>query len=130
VSAAPQRFRRHYSPAEARELLPGIRRWLDEIRTLQRDLQRAAERNAALFAEGRDLGGERINGQLGALARLREVAREFSQREIQIKDLERGLIDFPSLRGDREVLLCWEEGEADIEFWHDLETGFAGRQPL
>jgi hypothetical protein len=50
---------------------------------------------------------------------------------IQLKDYMRGLIDFPSLRDGRIVLLCWYLGEGDrIEWWHDLEAGFAGRQSL
>nr|MBA3805693.1 DUF2203 domain-containing protein [Acidobacteriota bacterium] len=50
---------------------------------------------------------------------------------VQLKDYTRGLIDFPSLRDGRVVLLCWQLGEGEqIEWWHDVETGFAGRQPL
>ena len=56
--------------------------------------------------------------------------REFQSREIQIKDLERGLIDFPAIRGGREIFLCWEKDEEDIEYWHELDTGFAGREKL
>ncbi|MBI3881959.1 MAG: DUF2203 family protein, partial [Verrucomicrobia bacterium] len=52
------------------------------------------------------------------------------RREIQIKDLERGLVDFPAILGGREVFLCWESGEDDIEFCHDLATGYAGRERL
>ena len=51
-------------------------------------------------------------------------------REIQVKDLERGLIDFPAIIGGKEVFLCWEQDEEDIEHWHDLDTGYAGREKL
>jgi hypothetical protein len=47
-----------------------------------------------------------------------------------VKDLDRGLVDFPARRGDEDVLLCWEVGEDEITFWHGLEEGFAGRKPL
>lgn len=123
-------FARHYTVAEARALLPQVAGWLAEIRRLQQSLGRADERNAKLFAEGRDLGGDRINDHLRSLARLRELFDEFRARALQLKDAERGLVDFPSLRGEHEVLLCWEEGEDDIEFWHDLETGYAARERL
>ena len=123
-------FNRHYTVAEARLLLPQVTGWLAEIRRLQLSLERADGRNAELFAEGRDLGGERINDHLRSLARLRGLFDEFHSRALQLKDLARGLVDFPSLRGDHEVLLCWEEGEDDIEFWHDLETGYAARERL
>ncbi len=53
---------------------------------------------------------------------------EFHRRQIQVKDLRRGLNKFPSYRDGREIFLCWERDEDDIEFWHDLETGFSGRK--
>jgi hypothetical protein len=56
--------------------------------------------------------------------------QEFRRRQIQVKDLRRGLLDFPALRDGREVFLCWEKDEEDIEFWHDLETGYGGRERL
>ena len=127
----PQRqFQKHYSPAEARALLPALRLWLAELRLLRRDLDRAGERTGELLAQGNDLGGERINDQLRSLGRMKELFAEFGSRELQLKDLERGLVDFPALRGDVEVLLCWEEGEDDVEFWHDLDSGYAGRERL
>ena len=54
----------------------------------------------------------------------------FDRRGIVLRDLDSGLIDFPSVRDGREIYLCWIDGEDDIEFWHDLDAGFAGRQPL
>jgi hypothetical protein len=47
-----------------------------------------------------------------------------------VKDLDEGLVDFPALRGDEEVLLCWRLGEGEVAFWHSLDEGFAGRKPL
>jgi len=55
---------------------------------------------------------------------------EFFERQIQLKDIDRGLIDFPSFLGGKEVFLCWELGEDDVEFWHELDTGYAGRERL
>ena len=64
------------------------------------------------------------------LADLDGVLREFQRREIQIKDIERGLVDFPAIIGGKEVFLCWEQDEEDIEFWHELDAGYAGRERL
>ena len=124
------RFSRHYTRAEARALLPQVRRWLVELRRLTRTVTRADERSAPLLAEGRDLGGGRVEDHFRALADLQEIVGELERREIQVKDLERGLVDFPSLRGGREVLLCWREGEEDLEYWHDLDSGYQGREPV
>ena len=59
-----------------------------------------------------------------------EIA-ELEESGVQLKDFDRGLIDFPSLRDGRVVLLCWQLGEGDeVEWWHDMDAGFAGRTPL
>jgi hypothetical protein len=47
-----------------------------------------------------------------------------------LRDIEHGLIDFPALVGGRQVWLCWQLGEDDVGFWHELETGFGSRRPL
>jgi hypothetical protein len=126
----PRQFTRHYTVAEAVSLLPLVRAWLVELRQLGTTLGRADERNAELFAEGRDLGGERINELLRSQTRWLALREEFTSRGLQIEDLERGRIGFPSLRGDSEVLLSWEEGEDVIEFWHDPGSGHSGRERL
>lgn len=79
---------------------------------------------------GCDIGGPTVNKWIRTLANMKEQFVEFQSREIQIKDLGRGLIDFPAVIGGKEVFLCWEQDEEDIEFWHDLDTGYAGRERL
>jgi len=65
---------------------------------------------------------------------LTQFTTEMSELEalgVQLKDFDRGLVDFPSLRDGRVVLLCWQLGEGDeLEWWHDMEAGFGGRTPL
>lgn len=55
---------------------------------------------------------------------------EIQSLGIVIRDVDRGLIDFPAVRDGREVYLCWQLDEGEIAFWHDIEAGFGGRQPL
>jgi hypothetical protein len=126
----PFRFRNHYTVEEARALLPKIREWLAEIHQLRRRLKQLDERIAQMLSGGADAGGEAVQAQIKLLAELQYALREFQSREIQIKDVERGLIDFPSLVGGKEVFLCWEQDEDDIEYWHDLDSGYAGRERL
>jgi len=124
------RYKKHYTREEARALLPSLRKWLQQLYELRDWLrQRDTEIEKAL-GEGRDLGGELINTWIKYLCQLQRLLREFQSREIQLKDLDRGLIDFPAIIGGREVFLCWEKDEDDIEFWHDLESGYAGRERL
>ena len=76
------------------------------------------------------LGGELVNKWVRTLADLGDVLAEFQRREIQVKDVDRGLLDFPAIIGGKEVFLCWEQDEEDIEFWHELDAGYAGRERL
>lgn len=56
--------------------------------------------------------------------------RELEDLGIQLKDPRLGLVDFPSEMNGRTVLLCWRLGESEVQFWHELDSGYAGRQPL
>ena len=124
------RFKKHYTLEEARALLPQIRQWLAELNGARQRVTRHDERVAGELAAGADLGGESVNEWLRCLARLQKLLLQFHKREIQIKDLQRGLIDFPAIIGGREVFLCWEQDEDDIEYWHELDAGYAGREKL
>jgi hypothetical protein len=122
------RFQTHYTRDEARALLPSVREWLKRLAQLKTELEQREKRLTALSAVGKDTGGPIVNAWVRALAEIKSVLLEFHRREIQVKDFERGLIDFPAIMDDREVFLCWEQDEDDIEFWHDLDAGYAGRE--
>lgn len=124
------RFQKHYTREEARALLPEIRGWLGELSELRNSIDRQETRLQGLIAPQTDLGGKLVNDWVRNLARFRTLLVEFYRRDIQVKDLDRGLIDFPAIIGGREVFLCWEQDEEDIEFWHDLDSGYAGRERL
>jgi hypothetical protein len=123
-------FSKHYTRDEARALLPQIRQWLAQLNRLRQDQERFEQRLTELAALGRDLGGETVNRWVRTLADMQAIFSEFQRREIFLKDLHRGLVDFPAFLGGREVFLCWESDEEDIEFWHDLDAGYAGRERL
>ena len=124
------RFEKHYTREEARALLPEIRKWLAHLGRLRKDVDKYEGRLSQMAAQSTDIGGETVNDWIRALANMQQILVEFQRRQIFIKDLDRGLIDFPAIIGGREVFLCWELDEDDVEFWHDLETGFAGRERL
>ena len=124
------RHDRHYTLEEARAQLPWVRERIVALRDARDRLTDAEAREALIGASGGNGGGS-SGRQVGeAFVELRAGAAEFADRGIVLRDLDRGLIDFPSLREGREVYLCWIEGEDDIAFWHDLDAGYAGRQPL
>ena len=123
-------FEKHYTRDEARALLPQIRQWLKRLSALRRKLSDCDQRLACLMTGGNDVGGETVNQWVRVAADVKGMLAEFQRREIQIKDLDRGLIDFPAILNGKEVFLCWEQDEEDIEFWHDLQSGYAGRERL
>jgi hypothetical protein len=118
---------------EANALLPSVREILRKIQRSRRRLA-AYRKQSKLAAEGAELGGGGItDGPLYAaiLTNFTEEMAELEDLGVQLKDFERGLVDFPSLRDGRVVLLCWQLGEGDeLEFWHDVDAGFGGRTPL
>ena len=123
-------FRKHYSVQEAKELLPQVEKWLEILAQLRDQLRKLDSLLKDRLKTGADLGGQSVNKQVQSIAKFQQVLSEFRSREIQIKDLDRGLIDFPHLRAGKEVFLCWEKGEEDIGYWHALDAGFRGRKPL
>jgi hypothetical protein len=124
------RHRRHYTLEEARALLPWVVEQLAALRRAREELGSRETRRPLL--EGADgNGGGRAGKRVGeAFVELQSGVADFEERDIVLRDLDRGLIDFPSLRDGREVYLCWIDGEDDIGFWHELDAGFAGRRPL
>jgi hypothetical protein len=123
-------FSKHFSLEEARALLPQIREWLSQLEHCKAHIGELEKNIKSRISSGEDMGGNHVNELVRTTAEARKIVLEFTQREIQLKHLERGLIDFPSLRDGREIFLCWEKDEDDIEFWHDLESGYAGRERL
>ena len=126
----PHRFQKHYTREEARALLPRLRRWLERLEELRAELEKLDRRLAGLMTAGQDTGGKLVNQSVTMLGEVKQILQEFESREIVIKDLQRGLVDFPAIVAGREVFLCWEKDEEDIEFWHDIDSGYAGREPL
>ena len=125
-----RRFSKHYSLAEARALLPQLRVWFHHLQRVGRDLASYDQSTAPRLSEGDDFGGGKVHQWIRNLAAFKDLMAEFQEREIQVQDVERGLVDFPAIQAGREVFLCWELAEADITHWHDLDSGFAGREQL
>jgi hypothetical protein len=118
---------------EANALLPSVREILQKIQRSRRRLG-TFRRQAKLAAEGAEQGGGGMEGGTLYAIVLTHFTAQMTELEslgVQLKDFDRGLVDFPSLREGRVVLLCWQLGESDeLEWWHDMDSGFAGRTPL
>ena len=128
---------RYFTVDQANRLLPVLIPLLEELRALKRRVDDLQDEQRRLFEKARtnghnraaevaDLAGqtERLINETGErLARIRALG-------VEVKDIELGLIDFLSLHRGQRVYLCWKLGEPSVRFWHTLEGGYAGRQPI
>jgi hypothetical protein len=120
----------HYSLVEASALLSEVAELMERMRAA-RDRLGDAEARAALAAAGGTNGGGKPGRTVSeGFLELREAMMWLRMREIVLRDLDRGLVDFPALREGAEIYLCWQEGEEEIGFWHEPDAGFTGRRPL
>ena len=124
------RHNRHYTLEEANAALGWVGEAIATLRGAREGLSDEEAREALAEAGPQNGGGDPGRVVSEAFLQLREALVRLQEAEVVLRDLDRGLVDFPSLREDREVYLCWLEGEDEIGYWHDLEAGFAGREPL
>jgi hypothetical protein len=118
---------------EANAMLPSVRERLQKIQRSRRRLS-AFRQQAKTAAAGAEMGGGGMEGGSVYAIVISQFTAEIAELEasgVQLKDFDRGLVDFPSLRDGRVVLLCWQLGEGEeLEWWHDMDAGFGGRTPL
>jgi hypothetical protein len=124
------RHSRHYTLEEANAALGWVQETITSLRTAREGLSDEEAREALAEAGPQNGGGDPGRVVSEAFLQLREALARLQDAEVVLRDLDRGLVDFPAIRDDREVYLCWVEGEDEIGYWHDLEAGFAGREPL
>jgi hypothetical protein len=125
------RHERHFTQRQASAALGWVTERLEVMRAAREHLLDPAARAAVAEAGPTNGGGQpgRVIGE--GFLDLRRAAAELDAAGVVVRDLERGLCDFPSIRDGREVYLCWVESEEDeIGYWHDLDDGYPGRQPL
>jgi hypothetical protein len=121
---------RHYTREEANALLPQLKPLLLKLRDAKDQLtDEQAHEVLGEAAPGNGGGEEGV--QVGeAFLEVRNMLEALNEAGIVARDLDRGLIDFPSLVDDEEIYLCWELGEDSVDYWHDLDSGYGGREPL
>ena len=129
---------RIFTPDEANAALSELRPLVEAMVEGKRALDDAQERRDDIAQRIAGNGGGIPPAELGALeAAVEEAAKtlagtigEIQAMGVLVKDLDTGLVDFPGQRAGQDILLCWQLGEDEVAFWHGLEDGYAGRQPL
>lgn len=121
---------RHYTREEANALLPRVKPLLRQLRDASDELTEPEAHEALAEAAPSNGGGEEGRRVGVAFLEVRRLLSALEEAGILVRDINRGLIDFPTIREGREAFLCWELGEDSVDYWHDIETGYRGRQPL
>lgn len=112
-------------------MLPQLRRVFQQLHQRRDRAKRDDDSlGRSLEKTGGDLGGATVSRLLADVVSMNAEMQAIQDRGVVIKDFNRGLVDFPSIQNGREVFLCWELEEDDIEFWHDIDAGYAGRERL
>ncbi len=123
--------KRYFSVEEANRCIPELVAEISQLRALRTQLADLHAEITPLLEVVSSNGGSRHTPDLLNATRLFEAILErIAARGCLMKGIDPGLVDFPHLRDGREVYLCWREGETEIRYWHDIQDGFAGRQPL
>ena len=130
---------KHFTLDEAQSLLPVLESLLNRAIEARRKAEEIGEEmqelNHKIFLSGGmfldvDSLRKRRKAYDAQLQTVKDSLAEIDAIGVQVKDIDTGLLDFPCLVDGETVLLCWKMGESRIEFWHTLDGGFAGRQPL
>ena len=122
---------RFFTIEEANEALNNIRPLMDEVQVIrQKILENQPEAWPAIEKSAGNGGNRALSDLVQDFEKLDALVHQIQDTGAQIKDINIGLLDFSALKNGREVYLCWQHGEDDIQYWHEIEAGFAGRQPI
>jgi len=121
----------YFTLQEANEALKVIRPLMDEVQVIrQKILENQPEAWPAIEKSAGNGGNRALSNLVQDFERLDALVHQIQDTGAQIKDINTGLLDFSALKSGREVYLCWQYGEDDIQYWHEIKAGFAGRQPI
>lgn len=122
---------KYFTVEQANELLPVIEPLLEEMLNRRASIVKSRETMMELLETGQsDIGGKTASALAQDFIKIEILAEKIRSHGCLLKDLNKGLIDFLSILDGREVYLCWRFGEPSVAFYHELHTGFAGRQNI
>lgn len=122
---------KYYTPKEANHQLEVVRPMVAELMTISERIRAHQPEIWSVVEKSAGNGGNpTLSKMLPDFDRLDALLHQLQDMGIEVKDLSTGLIDFPALKDGRVVYLCWKYNEGSIQFWHEIEAGFAGREPI
>jgi hypothetical protein len=121
----------YFSLEQANGVLAQIRPMIAELLELRKEILEKQPQAWPVIEKSAGNGGGKLASELVRdFNRIDALVRAIQATGAILKDINSGLVDFLALRDGQEVYLCWRFGEPEIQYWHDIETGFAGRQPI
>ena len=128
VPDAPSSDKKYFTVEEANRALPYVSRIVDDVTEVY---GRIVDIRRELETEDPMPGAAELERSYdAAMDRLSRLIDELHDVGVELKDFEKGLVDFPAIHDDRQVLLCWKRGEEAVTHWHEIDAGFAGRNPV
>ena len=122
---------KYFTLQEANQTLTLIRPWMEEVQSIRlKILKNQPEAWPAIEKSAGNGGNRALSNMVQDFEKIDALIHQIQDTGVLIKDINLGLLDFPALKDGREVYLCWQYGEGDIAFWHEVEAGYAGRQPI
>lgn len=123
-------YERHFTREEANEALDEILPILQNLKDAKALLTDEEAHEVLTAAAPTNGGGEHATQIGNSFMQVQRLLTALQEMGVLIRDIDRGLIDFPSIMDGREVYLCWQLGEDSVDSWHELDSGFSGREPL
>jgi hypothetical protein len=122
---------RYFTLQEANNALAVVRPLMDEIQAIRNEIMSRRPDVWLVVERAAGNGGSQAASRVvKEFERLDALVHQVQETGALFKDINLGLLDFPALKDGREVYLCWKYGEGDIVFWHEIEAGYSGRQPI
>ena len=122
----------YFSVNDANEILPLVIKKFNyakkaKAEVMKMEQQLTSEMTPTISLEEYNVNKRKLNS---SITKFYQSIEDLENTGVSLKGLDEGLLDFPAKRFDEEIWLCWKEGETEIKFWHEKETGFMGRKPI
>ena len=122
----------YFSVSDANEILPLVIKKFNyakkaKAEVVKMEQQLTSEMTPTISLEEYNINKRKLNS---SITKFYQSIEDLENTGVSLKGLDEGLLDFPAKRFDEEIWLCWKEGETEIKFWHEKDSGFMGRKPI
>ena len=119
----------YFTIKSANEALPGVIEKFNNLKKQKNEIIKAEQelQSSVSSVEEYRTKKQKLNSKM---TKFYQLIEDLEETGVSLKGLDQGLLDFPSKRFDEDVWLCWKDGETEIKFWHDMDSGFNGRKPI